>query len=1037
MENYEEEILKYWAEHNILEKWRAKNIDNKPFYFLDGPPYVSGDLHPGQIWVKGAKDIILRYKRMRGYNVHDRAGYDVHGLPVEHAVEKSMGIKSKKELESKVSVENFVKACKNYVNSLIPKMNKDYARFGIFLDFENAYIPYNKAYIEKAWNILKRLSEKGLLYKESKPLTYCPSCETVLAQGTLEVEYSDEKDPSIFVAFKIDIKNSKPRIEIDEETYLLIWTTTPWTLPANMSVAVNPSEIYIKAKIGDKKLIFAKKRFEAVVANLNESAIVEAEFYGSELEGIYYINPLENEVPIQKKFRKYHKVLFSETMVSMEEGTGIVHIATGHGFDDYKLGKENKIPVFSPIDSHAKYTEEVGRYAGLAVPEEANAKVIEDLERLGSLLNKGTIVHSYPHCWRCGSKLIYKATDQWFLNVGKVRKKLLEANETVNWHPKEAKEWQANVLANSPDWCISRQRFWGIPIPIWKCEKCGNIEVVGSLKELTSKAINKEYVESMDDLHRPYIDNVVMKCSKCGGEMHRISDVFDVWFDSSIAFEASLSDEEFKRLFPADLILEGIDQLRGWFSSMLKSSVMLYKKSPYKEVVVDGMLLAEDGREMHKHLGNYIPISELLKITSADAYRLWFSSHTQWLDIPFSKAELKEAEKVILVLHNISNLINEYSDAIGYKSEKLALRRRSEIDAWIASKLHTLINDVSTSLDSYNIEKANSALRKFILDYFSRFYLKVAKKRVIYGTKKEARDAIDTMRYVFFNVLLLVSPFIPFTAERLYLKDFAYKESIFLEDWPKFRKKIIDPDLERSFEMALSAITAILNSREKAKVRLRWPLSKAVIEVKDEEALKAIEKLSPLIEEYVNVKKLEVKKASNVEKVIKPIFQKIGPEFRENAKIIADSLQEVDPDELEREVSEKGYYLLHTEKGLFNIKPEHFAIVEKGVSTDATKFEYGLVYVDPTLNKGLMDEALYRELARRIQLMRKELGLKKVDKVKIYYRASGELSRIIKEKEKDLAKEVNASSIINLDEPNGKKFEIVGEEIEIKIEKHQ
>jgi len=1033
--NYEEEILKYWQEHKILEKWRAKNKGNKPFYFLDGPPYVSGELHPGQIWVKDVKDILLRYKRMRGYDVHDRAGYDVHGLPVEHAVEKSIGIKSKLELESKISMENFTKACREYADSLIPKMDRDFIRFGASLDFENAYVPYKSQYIEKAWSIIKRLSEKGLLYKEGKPLTYCPSCETVLAQGTLEVEYGDEKDPSIFVIFKVDTKRSKPKIEIDENTYLLIWTTTPWTLPANMSVAVNPKELYVKANINGRKLILGKKRLDAVVSSLNANAVVEAEFYGSELEGIYYINTLEENVPIQKKFRKYHKVLLSDTMVSMDEGSGIVHIAPGHGPDDYKLGKRNKIPIFSPIDEHARYTDDAGVYKGLLIPDEANKAVLDDLDKLGVLLDKGIVVHSYPHCWRCGSKLIYKSTDQWFLNIGKVKKKLLALNEKVVWHPKEAKEWHANVLSGSPDWCISRQRFWGIPIPIWKCDKCGNFEVIGSLNELKEKAVNKDYAERLGDLHRPYIDNIFLGCSRCGGEMHRISDVFDVWFDSSIAFEASLSDEEFKRLFPADLILEGIDQLRGWFSSLLKSSVMLYGKAPYKEVVVDGMLLAEDGREMHKHLGNYISLGELLKITNADGYRLWISSHTQWLDIPFNRSELKEAEKIIIVLQNIARLINDYSDAIGYKSEKIRADTKDKINAWIISRLNTLIKEENNALDDYDVERANRALRQFILDDFSRFYLKMAKKKVIYGNKRIAQNTIDTMKFVFYNVLILASPFAPFTAEKLYLDNFASKESIFLDDWPKYKERLVDKELEESFDIALDAITAILNSREKAKVRLRWPLSKAVLEVKDDKALEALEKLSDIIEDYTNVKKLELKKISGVEKVIKPLFQKIGPEFKNDSKAIAYALQNANPDEVEREVSEKGYYQLHTERGAFNIRAEHFIIIERNVESDAAKFDYGIAYVDPTLSNELMSEALSRELARRIQIMRKELGLRKKDKIEIYYRTSGEMERIINERKNDLMKEVNATTIEEKGELDGKKFEIVDQEIEIEIKK--
>ncbi|MGC8662216.1 MAG: isoleucine--tRNA ligase [Candidatus Micrarchaeia archaeon] len=1032
MDSYEEDILKYWEEHGILDKVRVKNRGNRPFYFLDGPPYVSGELHPGQLWVKGIKDIIIRYKRMKGYDVHDRAGYDVQGLPTEHAVEKSMNIKSKRELESKVSTEKFIAACREYVDSLIEKMNKDYLKFGVSLDFKDAYKPYRNQYIEKAWNIFKRISEKGLLYNEGKPITYCPSCETVLAPGSLEVEYSNEIDPSILVAFKINTDSSKPRIEADD-TYLLVWTTTPWTLPANISIAANPKELYVKAKIGDKKFILAKKRLDTIVNLLNQSAIVEAEFYGSDLEGLYYINPLEEKVPIQKKFRKEHKVIFSDTLVSMDEGTGLVHIAPGHGAEDYKLGKERKIPIFSPVDMHAKYTKEAGVYEGLVVPDEANKKILEDLKTVGALLNQGEITHSYPHCWRCGSKLIYLATEQWFINIQKIKKKLVNANEKIIWHPKEAQEWEAVVLRNTPDWVISRQRFWGIPIPIWRCEKCGNMEVIGSLSELESKATDKEYVKGLSNLHRPYIDGVVLKCEKCGGEMHRVKDVFDVWFDSSIAFEASLSKEEFERLYPVDLIIEGIDQMRGWFSSMLRIGVILYGKSPYKEVVADGMLLAEDGREMHKHLGNYVPPGELFKYTTADAFRLWVSSHTQWLNLMFKKEEIKESEKLIMVLHNISNLMKEYSEALGYTDAKLKPDTDEEINAWISSRLNNLIKEVEKALTDYNVHIANMALKEFLLNDFSRFYLKIAKKKIIYGNRKTAHATLNTINYVFYNLLLLFSPIIPFTAEKLYLDNFANNESIFFEKWPKAKEKYINNDLEESFKIAIDATTAILNSREKAKIKLRWPLSSAILEVKSNKALKALERLSNVIEDYANIKKLELKEINNVEKEIRPIYQKLGPEFRENAKIVADALIGSNAEELERSIAKNGYYELHTEKGLFNIKPEHFSVVEKNISGDTAIFEYGVAQVNPEMNKALFDEAMYRELVRRIQLMRKELKLKKIDKINIRFAATGEVGRIIKEKTKELSKETNAKSINEGVGEGAKKFDILDDTVEIEL----
>ncbi len=868
----EEEVLRYWSENSILEKTRAKNKGKKPFYFLDGPPYASGELHPGQIWVKDVKDILLRYRRMNGWDVHDRAGYDVHGLPIENKVEKELKLGSKKEIESIIGVENFIKRCKEFVDALIPNMKRDYERFGVSLDLDNPYYAYKRDFIESGWTILKKTYEKGLLYQDLKSMLYCTHCETVLAQGTLEVSYSDEKDPAIFVAFKVDAKASKPTIKIDENTYLLIWTTTPWTIPANIAVAVNPKVRYVKARISNKSLIIAQSRLDAVVDVLGESAVVESEFYGSELEGIKYLSPLEDQIPKQKEFRKFHKVIFEEGIVSSTEGSGLVHIAPGHGAEDYAAGKKNKLPIFVPLDMHAHYTSDAGTLEGIAVPGEANEKVLSYLKTTGALLDVGTVVHSYPHCWRCNNKLIMIGTHQWFLNVQKVKKKIIRENRKVSWHPVEAQAWMEDVLQNSPDWCFSRQRYWGTPIPIWECEKCKHIEVIGSVEELSQKAHNKEAVAKLHDLHRPYVDAILLDCPKCKGSMRRINDVADVWFDASIAFVASLSKEEFDRLFPAAFILEGKDQLRGWFSVLLKSSVMVYGKTPFKNVVIDGMLLAEDGREMHKSLGNYISLKELLTLTSADAYRLWVSSHTQWLDLQFKKDEIKEASKKINILYNVFQLFEDYASAIDYKANQIKKPRINEKsnleDVWIVSRLNSTLKAATESLEKYEVQVANNALGEFCLNDLSRFYLKIAKKRIIDGSRSEAKKTLDLINYLLYTLISAYSPFIPFTSEYLYLKYYKKEgstESIFLNDWPKTNKKLINVEVEAGFELAMDSVTAILSSREKANIKLRQPLSKATLEVHKAEAEQSLQRFARIVEDYTNLKHLEVKRTESFE----------------------------------------------------------------------------------------------------------------------------------------------------------------------------
>ncbi|MGC8671276.1 MAG: isoleucine--tRNA ligase [Candidatus Micrarchaeia archaeon] len=1003
----EEDVLEYWRSNSIMTKVRAKNKGKRPFYFLDGPPFVSGDLHPGQMWVKSMKDVILRYKRMRGFDVYDRAGYDVHGLPIELRAEKSLNVQTKKDIETKIGVEKFINSCREYVEAYIGRMDSDYERFGISLDFSNPYLPYKNTYIETEWSLFKAIYNKGLVYKERRTVPYCTRCGTALSQGSMEVVYQDDTDPSIFISFKA-VKSEK--ITIDENTYLLVWTTTPWTLPANVAIAANPEAKYVTARIGNRKYIVAKDRLDAVVAQLGESAIVESEYYGSELVGTTYLGVLEDKVPAQRQMRRYHKVVASKELVSTEEGTGLVHIAPGHGLDDYVVGKKNKLPVFSPVDAEGKYTEEAGAYKGLKVPEEANPKIIEDLKAEGSLVSEGTLTHSYPHCWRCNTKLIYIATDQWFINIQKVKNKIIRENRKVNWHPEEAKKWQEDLLVSSPDWAISRQRYWGVPIPIWESDD-GQRIVIGSLEELKSLAVDKEKVEKLEDLHRPYIDEIVLK-GPDGKLMHRVKDVFDVWFDSSIAFRASLTEEQFNKLFPVDFILEAVEQLRGWFAYQLKTSVMIYGKRPFKNVVMHGMMLGEDGRELHKHLGNYVPLNELLKQVTADSFRLWCISHNPKLDLIFRIKDIQEANKVVLLLYNIANLLKEYSKAANYEPRKIAkaVNTESYEDAWMLSRLNETINSVTKDLEAYEIDSAAEAIRKFVVEDFSRFYLKIAKKRMQEG-KAEARKKLNIINNVTYNILLLFSPMIPFVSEKLYMDLYGFKESVSLEDWPKARNKYINAQLESEFGYATAAIKALLNARENAGIKLRQPLENAKIEVDTDEAYTALIKLLPLIEELANIANIEVKRIQAIGKRIVPIFSKIGPEFRTNANAVANALKSANPEEVEKEIEENGHYILHTEKGTFTILPEHFSIVSEKQPTNAAAFEHGIASIDTNISMRLKEEALVREIERRIQLCRKKAQLSKSDTIEVFYEADKSIAEIISKNKDSIMKAVNAKSV--------------------------
>ncbi len=1008
----EEAIAEYWKREGITGLVRERNRSGRLFYFLDGPPYVTGDLHPGHIWVKSLKDLFVRYKRYRGFNVMDRAGYDVHGLPIENKVEKELGIASKKEIETRIGVEEFVRRCREYVLKYVGRMDADYERYGISLDFSNPYLPYKKEYMEATWAMFKAASDRNFLYEGKKTLVYCPHCETPLSQGSMEVEYRDDDDPSVFIAFKVDGARSRPKTEIGGEAYLAVWTTTPWTLPANMAVAANPKALYVRVRMRDKELILAKERLEAFSKQLDESSTIISEFYGSELEGVFYINPLEAKVPRQREYRRYHRILFSPEMVSMEEGTGLVHIAPGNGVEDYQLGVKNKIPVFSPLNPDASYNGDAGEYRGLTVPAEANKAVMRDMQAIGALLKSGGIRHSYPHCWRCGSKLIFMATTQWFFNVQRMKKRLLKQNEKTRWHPGEVKGWQRAVLENSPDWTVSRQRYWGIPMPIWRCGSCGKTDVIGSIQELKERAVDKDAVDSLADLHRPYIDRIRLGC-ECGAEKERIKDILDVWFDSGSAFRASLTAEEFGEFLPTEFIAEYVEQIRGWFQYMLKTSMMVYGKRPFDHIAVHGIMFGTDGKKMSKSLGNFKPLNELTKSGTADAFRLWCLDYNPILNRSLNDSEIKENEKPVTILHNVSNLLSEYQETIGYKprlKERLSAKRLDEIDAWIVSRVETLAGTVTAGLDDYEAFRATSAIKQFVIEDLSRFYLKFAKKKILYGDRKRAKATIDVANYVLRKTLILSSVAIPFVAEAVYLERYSAQKSIFMEAWPKADKKNINIEQERSMEIAKDAITAILFSREKADLKLRQPLAKATLEVTEDYTYNVLQRLSYLITEYTNIKHLEIRQVEAFSVEVRPAFAKIGPDFKEKAGAVAEALKKADANAMNKEIDKNGYYSLHTQRGPVEIRPEHFTLIKKLQSSDAVSFKHGVAYVDREMSRELLEEACVREFERGIQLIRKEMRLRKSEPIVLHYegQSSSEAYRMIKENMEKIKKSVNA-----------------------------
>lgn len=1041
MKKNEEGVFSYWDLGRINERVRERNKGGKRYYFLEGPPYASGTLGIYHIWVYTIKDIVLRYRRFLGYDVHDRAGFDVHGLPIEHKVEEKLHLKSKAEIEEKIGVDRFIQECKEYEVANVKSAIAIAKSFGISLDFDHPYLPSSKGYMDKSWQLFKVLYEKGLVYKAYKPQLYCPHCETSVTLQGAEIEYRDETDPSIYVSFEIaPDTNGKYHYKLDlpEGSRLLVWTTTPWTLPANMSIAANPKALYVAVEIEGTTYILAKDRLDSFIAESGRNAIVIKEFYGSELEGVHYVSPLEDEVPAQIKLRKYHRILLDENFVSLSEGTGLVHVATGHGMEDYALGLRNKVPVFSVLDQFARYTSEAGKFVGMLAPAEANAAILKALGEKGALLFSGTVQHSYPHCWRCGSKLVFLSSEQWFINIEKMKKKLVRENEKIIWHPPEAKKWQAETLQSSPDWCISRQRYWDIPIPIWSCNDCGEIEVIGSAKELAARA----GVQEPEDLHRPSVDNIEFKCRRCGGTMHRIKDIFDVWYDSGIAHTASLSDEEFNALFPAEFITESKDQLRGWFSTLLKTSVGVYGKSPFKEVVIGGIFTNERGEEMHRHLGNIVTAEDVLNEFTADGFRLWCSSHPRWQDLRFKRSELEEADKNVLTLYNIGNLVKEFASLSGFDLrhvKKPSQRKLSEENAWILSRLYSLSARVSKDLNSYSIDTAVNAIRYFILEDFSRFYLKLAKQMAVSFSKPERKALANLTGYILKNVLIIAAPVIPFSCEHLYRELFSDGESIFEERWPKIPKKYYSNSIEEDFETLKEVSTSILNLREKSGIKLKQPLKEAVIEVDSDATVESLARLSQIIERYANVKKISVKESSAASVEIKPLFQKIGPEFKSNAQAVAAGISQADPQKVIDETSKNGYFMLSISEGVFEIKPEHYTILKKHRSENSANFGRGVVTIDTSITKEIEEELLAREVTRLIQAIRKEMSLTKLEKVDVEIAADEAVRESIERSIGKIKEVTNARKILFLeslaDSANAKELEIEGGIVKITLKK--
>lgn len=1006
----EEEIAEFWKSGKIYEEAKKASSMGKPYYFCDGPPYATGQIHPGTAWNKCIKDAVCRYRRAKGWDVRAQPGYDTHGLPIEVKVEQELKLTNKQQIE-KIGIEKFVERCKAFATQYIGVISGQFERCGVWMDWGNPYVTYRDSYIEASWRTIATAHEKGLLHQGEYVVPYCSRCETTLAN--YELEYAEETDPSIYVKFKV---------QGSESEYLIIWTTTPWTLISNMAIMAHPIYAYVKVKVGKETWILAKDRLEHLMSLIGESASVVGELSGKKLEKTQYIHPLQEK--IGKKSER--KVVISDEYVTLEDGSGLVHCAPGHGPEDFIIGKRFGLEIFSPVDASGKFTKDGGSYHGMNV-RDSSKNVIADLESAGALVHKGTVQHRYPHCWRCKSQLIFMATNQWFISVSKLKERMLSEIEHCDFNPQFAKTRFREFVSAAPDWCISRQRYWGIPLPIWKCGSCAHTKVIGSKAELS---------HNVPELHRPWIDTVKFKCEKCGSSMHRIPDVLDVWFDSGNAVWAQLTDEERKKFPKADFIVEGKDQTRGWFYSLLGSGVVLNNEIPYKTLLMHGFFVDEKGEKMSKSVGNFVPLEEVTGKYGADAFRLWALSNTVWDDLRFNWNEVKEAHRSLGTIYNLGVFLSRFhsSDRKPILPEDAAL---SIEDRWLLSRLSATCEECESAFEAHKPHVAAKAVREFLVEDVSRFYMKIAKSRI--DSEGAGSSAMAVLYRAIFDGLCLLTPIAPFISESIYqsfFKKYEHRESISLFAWPSADKRSRDQLLEKRFGIARQIATAAASARQKAEIPLRWPVEEVRVVSESTEVLSALEHLSGLIESLTNARSAKHAKQPHTDISVAINKAKVGAAFKRDSPSALAALEKVPPAQIaawlsgeEKEFSADGKYAIARDMVEITESAEGFAIAA---------FEGGKVFLKTEIKKELYEEAMVREVARRVQLMRKEKKLVESDRIAVHIEThEKELLSIIKRHTSEIASQVNAETIGFSHHSGGfsKEWEIDESLVKITIEK--
>ena len=1019
----EKEVIEFWKKNDIFKKSLKIREGHPTFMFYDGPPTANGKPHIGHIETRVFKDVIPRFWTMKGYEVPRKAGWDTHGLPVELEVEKMLGINGKPQIE-KYGVEPFIQKCKESVWKYKHEWEQMSDRVGFWADMDDPYVTYHDDYIESEWWALKEIHKKGLLYKGHKIVPYCPRCGTSLSSHEVAQGYKDVRETSCIARFKV--KN-------EENTYILAWTTTPWTLPSNVALCVNPKETYVKIKAEDgKKYILAEALVPSVIKGEYE---IITKYIGDELYGTEY-EPLYNFAKPEKKAW----YVIADNYVTLTDGTGVVHIAPAFGEDDSRVGKDNDLPFVQLVDEQGNFSKETGKWAGTFV-KDADKLVLKDLEDRGLLFAALPYEHSYPFCWRCDTPLLYYAIDTWFIKMSALRDRLVANNNTVNWMPENIKDGRfGNFLENVIDWGLSRSRYWGTPLPVWECE-CGHYDVIGSREELKERCEN---VPDDIELHKPYLDPLTMKCEKCGKEMHRVPYVIDCWFDSGSMPFAQYhypfeNKELFHKHFPAQFISEAIDQTRGWFYTLMAISTLLFDKSPFENCLVLGHVQDKDGQKMSKHKGNVVDPWQVLDNQGADAVRWYFcASSSPWLPTRFYPEGISEYQrKFIGTFWNTYAFYVLYADIDDFNpmDYKLEYDKLSQMDKWALSKLNTLVKTVDELMTDYKVTESARAIQDFT-DELSNWYVRRSRDRFwANGMEQDKVNAYMTLYTCLVTLAKVCAPFVPFMTEEIYQNlvtnlDKTAPESIHLCDFPVANEDYIDEKLEENMETVLKIVTLGRACRNVSGMKNRQVLSKAYVESKK----KLDENYYYIIKEELNVKELEfVDDASSfVSYNVKPNLKTVGPKFGAILPKINQMLRMGDGTAYVRELKENGKVVLEIGEAKVELLEEDLLIEttksEKYISMQEDDM---IVVLNIELTPELIEEGFVRELISKIQNLRKESGFEVQNHIEIYYSGNDKLAEIIEKNKNEIADDTLADKIEAGVGEN--ELDINGEKVMIKL----